>query len=188
MKCTMCDESLPDGDIYYYCVSCGRLEFCTKCCIMLHDNKFLGSHKLLLKTVGSATPRTPGLVTTTVAEIKQEVLTRTAEDLQRQCSSKKQNIVVVDREEPNLLHKPAEEKNYSFATEKSSEYLHADGGVPSPPASARRRLTAAYKGSSENNDHRSPLRQAPNSSASSASTSSSSSLYHNHHRNQYLKQ
>eukprot|EP00758_Cryptobia_borreli_P005113 Tbor_TRINITY_DN4741_c0_g1::TRINITY_DN4741_c0_g1_i1::g.16991::m.16991 len=41
--CNMCDSEPSE----FICVQCGRLSFCTKCCLMLHDNKFLGTHVLL---------------------------------------------------------------------------------------------------------------------------------------------
>jgi hypothetical protein len=40
--CTMCDVAVSE----YVCAQCGRLSFCLKCSVSLHDNKFLGSHKL----------------------------------------------------------------------------------------------------------------------------------------------
>ena len=42
-KCTMCDSQRSE----YICPQCGRLSFCLKCCVSLHDNKFLGTHKLV---------------------------------------------------------------------------------------------------------------------------------------------
>jgi hypothetical protein len=39
----MCDDAISS----LLCTQCGRLSFCVACCISLHDNKFLASHKLL---------------------------------------------------------------------------------------------------------------------------------------------
>lgn len=41
--CSMCDDAISS----LLCTQCGRLSFCVACCISLHDNKFLASHKLL---------------------------------------------------------------------------------------------------------------------------------------------
>lgn len=41
--CSMCDEAAST----FLCTQCGRLSFCTDCCVSLHDNKFLSSHKLI---------------------------------------------------------------------------------------------------------------------------------------------
>jgi hypothetical protein len=38
----MCDVAVAE----YLCQQCGRLSFCLKCSVSLHDNKFLGAHKL----------------------------------------------------------------------------------------------------------------------------------------------
>ena len=38
--CSMCDAERST----YLCESCGRLTFCLKCCVSLHDNRFLGGH------------------------------------------------------------------------------------------------------------------------------------------------
>lgn len=41
--CCMCDVV----ESQYLCPQCGRLSFCRKCCLSLHDNKFLSSHTFL---------------------------------------------------------------------------------------------------------------------------------------------
>jgi hypothetical protein len=41
-KCTICEEARSE----YLCHQCGRLSYCLKCTISLHDNKYLGTHRL----------------------------------------------------------------------------------------------------------------------------------------------
>ena len=38
--CTMCEKV----ESTYFCYSCGKLSFCTACCLSLHNNKFLCGH------------------------------------------------------------------------------------------------------------------------------------------------
>lgn len=57
--CTMCDVAGSE----FICKQCGGLSFCLKCAVSLHDNKFLGTHKIesLLSMEGSVS---------TIAELK----------------------------------------------------------------------------------------------------------------------
>ncbi|CUG89933.1 chromosome segregation ATPase-like protein, putative [Bodo saltans] len=61
--CSMCDDAISS----LLCTQCGRLSFCAACCISLHDNKFLATHKLL-----SLEPRHEGEIVT-VAMLKERV-------------------------------------------------------------------------------------------------------------------
>lgn len=63
VHCSMCDDAISS----LLCTQCGRLSFCAPCCISLHDNKFLASHKLL-----SLEPHKEG-ETVTVAMLKERL-------------------------------------------------------------------------------------------------------------------
>jgi hypothetical protein len=83
-KCTMCDVHRSD----FICPQCGRLSFCLKCCVSLHDNKFLGTHKLIsLDALAEGTE-------CTVSALKEMALQKVAPATQRRKTADPDDVSV----------------------------------------------------------------------------------------------
>lgn len=65
--CSMCEDAISA----LLCTQCGRLSFCVSCCVSLHDNKFLCTHKLI-----ALDPLREGTVVT-LAELKERSSSQT---------------------------------------------------------------------------------------------------------------